>query len=132
MRLSMCTISSQSIPAQTYKEWCRYRFMSILRHLAPLGSCSYMFNEQPYACAKRTNYSCSGSLSASIKCHQPLFGTEIRELSQLFIRKRLLCKEMDQLMRFLTHIIYLINQCLDVYTHAYYLARVFAARIQVE
>ena len=57
-------------------------FMLILRHLAPLGSCPYMFNERPYACAKSTNYSCSDSLSASIKCHQPLFWTEIREKPQ--------------------------------------------------
>ena len=61
-----------AISAGTYEEWCRYRFMSILRHLAPLSSCPYMFDERPYACAKGTNYSCSGSLLASIKCNQPL------------------------------------------------------------
>ena len=28
-------------------------FMLILRHLAPLDSCPYMFNERLYACAKK-------------------------------------------------------------------------------
>ena len=43
---------------------------------------AHMSNERPYACAKSANYSCSGSLSASIKYHQPLFMTEIRENPQ--------------------------------------------------